>query len=64
MSPFFLALLVAAALLVLAAEWPRLRSLAGSRPKRAGEEDDFASSVRRDLDSLPTVSDDELRKML
>lgn len=66
MSPFFLALLIAAVVLVLVVEWPRLRSLVAPRAKRRprSEEDDFARSVQQDLDSLPTISDDDLRKML
>ena len=63
-------LLVAAVLLVLGAEWPRLMSAVGAdarqvRSRRRRKEkltvvqgdgdDDFAASVQRDLESLPVI---------
>ncbi len=70
MSPIAIALLVAALVLVIAAEWPRLAGQRRSRlplPARRrrrrkthlrvvepDESDDFARSVERDLANLPT----------
>jgi hypothetical protein len=68
-------LIACAVLLVIGAEWPRLRARAGAgteprvstrRKSRSraqlrviqGDNDDFAESVRRDLDRLPTIDDD------
>jgi hypothetical protein len=63
-------LLVAAVLLVVGAEWPRLMSAVGAdarqvRSRRRRKEkltvvqgdgdDDFAASVQRDLESLPVI---------
>jgi type II secretory pathway component PulJ len=63
-------LLVAAVLLVVAAEWPRVMSAVGAdarqvRSRRRRKEkltvvqgdgdDDFAASVQRDLESLPVI---------
>jgi hypothetical protein len=63
-------LLVAAVLLVVGAEWPRLRAAVGAdarqvRSRRRRKEkltvvqgdgdDDFAASVQRDLESLPVI---------
>jgi hypothetical protein len=83
MGLFAAALLALTALLVLAAEWPRLSvrfgaeardSRARRRRKReftliegdddAGDEDDFAASVQRDLESLPVIEghDDRSRR--
>jgi hypothetical protein len=63
-------LLVAAVLLVVGAEWPRLTAAVGAdarhvRSRRRRKEkltvvqgdgdDDFAASVQRDLESLPVI---------
>jgi len=69
-SWFAIALLAAGVAVVVAAEWPRLDERLGpkafrrrSRTKRkanlkvvqgGNEPDDFAASVQRDLDKLPT----------
>ena len=75
MSPFAIVLLVAAVVLLGAAEWARLRKLGDVRStrKRArrksrlrvveGEpDDDFARSVERDLAALPTIDEHEPRR--
>lgn len=75
MSPFAIALLIAAVVLVGAAEWARLGKLGDVRSarKRArrksrlrvveGEpDDDFARSVERDLAALPTIDEHEPRR--
>ena len=69
-------LLVAAVLLVVAAEWPRLTAAAGvdarqARSRRRRKEkltvvqgdgdDDFAESVQRDLESLPVIEEHDGR---
>jgi len=76
-SPFAIALLLAAAVLLAAAEWPRLAGFAEARAKRdrarrksrlrvvqedAGDHEDFARSVERDLASLPTIDEHEPRR--
>jgi hypothetical protein len=69
-------LLVAAAALIVAAEWPRLGQRAGldesarrERKRRKShlrvvetETDDFARSVERDLANLPTIDPRERKK--
>lgn len=71
MSWPWIALLVAAAVVVIGAEWPRLTGVLGADARRrrererrkasfrviSPEEDDFAASVQRDLDSLPTIEE-------
>jgi len=71
-SIFAVVMLVAAAALVAATEWPHLAARAGvdarksrsrARKKRnlrvvRSESDEFARSVERDLDSLPTIDED------
>ena len=72
MGLFTLVLLLCAALLVVAAEWPRLTAKLGtdaraSRDRRRRKErlsviegegdDDFAASVERDLASLPVIEE-------
>jgi hypothetical protein len=55
---------------VIAAEWPRLEGLVGPEARRrrdrqrrkanlrvVTDEDEFAESVQRDLDSLPTIEE-------
>jgi hypothetical protein len=70
-----LALLVCAVAVVVGAEWPRLSERLGvdARRKRARarqksqlrllrtDTDDFAASVERDLDQLPTIEDYDRR---
>jgi hypothetical protein len=68
----WLALLIAAAVLVAAAEWPRVQGAIGvdARKRRERERrksqlqvivnpdvDEFEASVRRDLESLPTTEE-------
>jgi hypothetical protein len=75
-SPFAVVLLVAAAMLLVAAEWPRFQRRLGSdartrrdrmRRKRhlrvvQDESDDFARAVERDLASLPTIDENDAKK--
>jgi hypothetical protein len=75
-SPFAVVLLIAAATLLVAAEWPRFqRRLGGdartrrdrARRKRhlrvvQDESDDFARAVERDLASLPTIDENDAKK--
>jgi hypothetical protein len=74
-SWLFIALLAAAVVVLVAAEWPRLTGHAGSRArqKRArarqkaqlrllrDESDEFAASVQRDLEQLPTIEEHDRR---
>ena len=76
MSLIGVVLLVAAAALVVAAEWPRLGKRTGldesSRHERKrrkshlrvveNESDDFARAVERDLANLPTIDPREQKK--
>jgi hypothetical protein len=76
MSLFGVVLLVAAAVLVLAAEWPRIAARTGldERARRArgrrqshlrvveSDTDDFARAVERDLANLPTIDPRERKK--
>jgi hypothetical protein len=63
-------LLVAAAALVLAAEWARISSRAPKRPRKKphlrvvqdDESDEFARAVERDLANLPTYDPNERRR--
>jgi hypothetical protein len=75
-SWLFIALLAAAVVVLLVAEWPRLSEHLGSRSrqKRARaaqksqlrlireESDEFAASVQRDLERLPTIEEQEPRR--
>jgi len=75
-SWLFIALLAAAVIVLQAAEWPRLSGHLGSRSrqKRARaaqkaqlrlireESDEFAASVQRDLERLPTIEEQEPRR--
>jgi Flp pilus assembly protein TadB len=75
-SWLFLALLAAAVIVLVGAEWPRLSERAGSRArqKRARakqkaqlrllrtESDDFAASVQRDLERLPTIEEHDPKR--
>jgi hypothetical protein len=70
------ALLALAVLAVIGAEWPRLAERFGFEARRkrerarrksqwrvvrGGDADDFAASVERDLDQLPTIEDFDRR---
>ena len=75
MSWLFPALLACAVAIVVAAEWPRIDALVGpdrrrrrNRAKRKEkfrvvetESDDFAASVQRDLENLPTIEERDRR---
>jgi hypothetical protein len=68
----WIVLLALAAALVVGAEWPRLGTLVGADARRqrerrkrkaslkliSSEEEEFAESVQRDLDRLPTFEKD------
>ena len=70
-SWLFIALLAAAVVVLVGAEWPRVSERAGSRArqKRArarqkaqlrllrNESDEIAASVQRDLEKLPTIEE-------
>ncbi len=76
MSWLFIALLAAAVVVLVAAEWPRLSEHAGgrARQKRArarqkaqmrllqNESDEFAASVQRDLEALPTIEEHDPKR--
>lgn len=69
----WIALLVLAAVVVAAAEWPRLGALVGADARRRRErerrkaklhvvrtdDEEFVASVERDLASLPTIEERE-----
>jgi hypothetical protein len=69
------ALLVCAVAVVIGAEWPRLSERLGMEARRKrerakrksqlkllrNETDEFAASVERDLDQLPTIEDFDRR---
>ena len=71
MSWLWTALLVCAVLVLAAAEWPRVESVLGADRRRSRERarrkkalrviendpDDFAASVERDLEALPTIEE-------
>ena len=76
MSWLFAALLACAVAIAVAAEWPRIDALVGpdrrrrrSRAKRKEklrvveetDSDDFAASVQRDLEKLPTIEERDRR---
>jgi hypothetical protein len=75
-SWFWLALLVAAVALVVAAEWPRVNGAIGADARRRRDrdrrkaklhvivspDDEFEASVRRDLDSLPTIEEPRTKR--
>jgi hypothetical protein len=74
-SWLFIALLAAAVAVFVTAEWPRVSAYLGRHgtgPRRTrrrrshlkvvpDERDEFAASVRRDLDRLPTIEEREHR---
>jgi len=75
-SPFAIVLLVAAVVLLGAAEWGRLAKFGTARNERkrarrksrlrvvddTEPDDDFARSVERDLAALPTIDEHEPRR--
>jgi hypothetical protein len=77
-SVFAVVLLVAAVVLVVAAEWPRLAALVGADTRRgrerarkkaklrvvspSEEEEEFARSVERDLAALPTIDERDAKR--
>ena len=75
MSWVSLALLLGAVAVVIGAEWPRLSQRLGLEARRKrdrarrksqlrvlrNETDEFAASVERDLDQLPTIEDFDRR---
>jgi hypothetical protein len=74
-SVFAIVLLVAAVVLVGAAEWARLATIGNVRNQRkrarrksrlrvvdSEPDDDFARSVERDLAALPTIDEHEPRR--
>ena len=78
MSPIAIVLLVAAVVIVAAAEWPRLAGIFGmdgrklrQRKRRKAktnlhvvhpDHEEFARSVERDLASLPTIDEKDLKR--
>ena len=76
MSWLFIGLLAAAVIVLAGAEWPRFAERAGSRTrqKRARarqkaqlrllktETDEFAASVQRDLERLPTIEEHDPKR--
>ncbi len=75
MSPFAIVLLVAAVVLLCAAEWGRVAKFGDARDQRrrarrksrlrvvdTEPDDDFARSVERDLAALPTIDEHEPRR--
>ena len=75
MSWLSLALLICAVAVVIGAEWPRLNARLGFEARRKrdrarrksqlrvlrSDTDEFAASVERDLDQLPTIEDYDRR---
>ena len=76
MSWLFAALLACAVAILVAAEWPRIDAIVGperrrrrARAKRKEKfrvvepdsDDDFAASVQRDLENLPTIEERDRR---
>jgi len=75
-SVFAIVLLVAALVLLAAAEWGRVAKLGERRVKRdrarrkarlrvvspSNDHDEFARSVERDLAALPTIDEHDLKK--
>jgi hypothetical protein len=74
----WIVLLALAVALVVAAEWERVGGIVGSEGRRSRErrrrkanlklvrpeadEDDFAASVQRDLEQLPTIEERDRRR--
>ena len=76
MSWLSLALLLCAVSVVIGAEWPRLRERLGLEARRKrqrekrksewkvvhGDAEDFAASVERDLENLPTLDESDRKR--
>ena len=76
MSWLFIGLLAAAVVVLAGAEWPRISERAGlraresrARAKRKAqlrllrtESDEFAASVQRDLEKLPTIEEHDPKR--
>ena len=76
MSWLSLALLLCAVAVVIGAEWPRLSERLGLEARRKrqrdrrkaqwkvvrGDADDFAASVERDLENLPTLDESDRKR--
>ena len=76
MSWLSIALLACAVGVLIVAEWPRLHTRAGAQARARrererrkaslrvlrNETDDFAASVQRDLENLPTIEERDSRK--
>ena len=74
MSTFAIVLLLAAAVLLVAAEWGRVETFRAGRATRErarrksrlhvvdDPDDDFARSVERDLAALPTIDEHDAKK--
>jgi hypothetical protein len=74
----WIVLLALAVALVVAAEWERVGGIVGSEGRRSrdrrrrkaklklvrpeADEDDFAASVQRDLEQLPTIEEHDRRR--
>lgn len=73
----WIVLLALGVLVVVAAEWPRVSSVVGADARRrrdrerrkarlrvvtTEEDDDFAESVQRDLDALPTIEEPRTKR--
>ena len=75
MGWLFTALLACAVAIAVAAEWPRINALVGPDRRRTRararqkqklkvvetDSDDFAASVQRDLENLPTIEERDRR---
>lgn len=73
MSWPWIAVLALAAVVVIAAEWPRFERVFGAEARRqrerekrkaklrvvSPEDEDFVASVQRDLEALPTIEEHE-----
>ena len=76
MSWPWIALLALGVLVVVAAEWPRVSGIVGADARRRRDrerrkaklsvvrtdDEDFAESVRRDLDALPTTEEPRTKR--
>ena len=76
MSWLAIALLACAVVVLVAAEWPRLSARLGADARRSRERarrkaqwklvktetEEFAASVERDLDQLPTIEETDRRR--
>jgi hypothetical protein len=77
MSPIAIVLLIAALVIVAAAEWPRVSGMLGMDGRRQRrrrrkskanlhvvhpDHEEFARSVERDLAALPTIDEKDLKR--